>query len=267
MRLSHALQKQLHCVISIHKFTSSMEGSWVQDVPLNVESTHTINISSLHYITLQLQIMHTLHCRVLVLISERHCICVSQLWLILYGHVGFFFSCLLHRRRRHHHHHHHHMTVDPPGDSITNFILRAVDLEIPWRSIRKSEFPHWFSHSLRYCCQKNNYFCWWYRKIKTEYWYSKFFHYQKLVKITIKSDRLSWCKSICDDLKTQPTKFWSVYPYTMPRDVSGSFLLEPAEVAEAFTKHFQSVYNLFLQGCVTLVYCPVIFCSYLLFPN
>jgi len=42
---------------------------------------------------------------------------------------------------------------------------------------------------------------------------------------------------------------------------------EEEEVAEAFEKHLQSVYNLFLQGSVTLVYCCVIFCSYLLFPN
>ena len=58
-----------------------------------------------------------------------------------------------------------------------------------------------------------------------------------------------------------------MYPCTMQLDVSGFLSLETAEVAEAFEKHLQLVYNLFLQGIVTLVYCCVIFCSYVLFPN
>jgi hypothetical protein len=43
---------------------------------------------------------------------------------------------------------------------------------------------------------------------KLKYHYSKFSHYWKLVKVTIKSDRLKWYDSIEEDLKTQPTKFW-----------------------------------------------------------
>jgi len=86
--------------------------------------------------------------------------------------------------------------VDTPGDSFTNVVLQAMDLALYWVSVRKPEFPCWFFHSLRYCIQKKNYFYRWYRKIKTEYYYSKYFHYQKLVKITIKSDRLNWCARV-----------------------------------------------------------------------
>jgi hypothetical protein len=47
----------------------------------------------------------------------------------------------------------------------------------------------------------------------------------------------------------------------MHLDVNGFLLLETAEIAEAFEKHLQSVYNLFLQGSVTVIYCHVVFCS------
>jgi hypothetical protein len=45
--------------------------------------------------------------------------------------------------------------VNIPGNNFINVILQAMNLAIPWVSIRKSEFP-WFLHSLRYCIQKEN---------------------------------------------------------------------------------------------------------------
>jgi hypothetical protein len=45
--------------------------------------------------------------------------------------------------------------VDMPGNSFINVILQAMNLALPWVSIRKPEFP-WFPQSLRYCIQKEN---------------------------------------------------------------------------------------------------------------
>jgi len=50
-----------------------------------------------------------------------------------------------------------------------------------------------------------------YKKNKNDYYYSKFSHYRKFVKIAITSDRLNWCKNIEKDLTTQPTKFCHFY--------------------------------------------------------
>jgi hypothetical protein len=76
------------------------------------------------------------------------------------------------------------ITVDAAVDSFTNVIIQAMDLAIPSGVIRKSRFPHWFSHTLIYYIQKKNYFYRQYKKSKNEYYYSKFSHYRKLVKIT-----------------------------------------------------------------------------------
>jgi hypothetical protein len=139
--------------------------------------------------------------------------------------------------------------VDAAVDSFTNVILPAMDLAIPQGFI-KSRFPHWFSHTLIYYILKKNYFYRRYKKSKNEYYYSKFSHYWKLVKITIKFDRINRYKSIDDDLKTQPSKFWRYVSsfrkrtlHTIYLDIYVTNVVEPTEVAEAFAKHFQSVYN------------------------
>jgi hypothetical protein len=69
------------------------------------------------------------------------------------------------------------------------------------------------------------------------------------------SDRLNWLKNIDKDLKSQPPKFWKyassfrkINSYLIQLDVSDSYIMDPGEVAEGFTKHFQSVYNTSLLG-------------------
>jgi hypothetical protein len=135
-------------------------------------------------------------------------------------------------------------TVDAAVDSFTNVILQDMDLAVPQGFIRKSRFLHWFSHTLIYYIRKRITFIE-IKKSKNEYYYSKFSHYRKLVKITIKSDRLNLYNSIDDDLKTQPSKFWRYVSsvrkqnsYTIHLDVNGTNIVEPTEVAETFAKHF-----------------------------
>jgi hypothetical protein len=99
--------------------------------------------------------------------------------------------------------------IDDTIDSLTNIILQTMDLAIPWNTVSKPKFPHWFSPILKRYIRKNNYFHRRHRKNTLEQYNNKFSYYQKLVKITIKFDRLNWYKSIDHDFKTQPAKFWN----------------------------------------------------------
>jgi hypothetical protein len=89
-----------------------------------------------------------------------------------------------------------------------------------------------------------------FKKKNSDYFYSKFSFYRKLVKATIKSARLRWLKSIDDNVKSQPKQFWKYVAHYRKRnstsiqlEVDGTHLAEPYKVADAFAKHFQSVYN------------------------
>jgi hypothetical protein len=137
-------------------------------------------------------------------------------------------------------------TVEAAVDSFTNVIPQAMDLALPQGLSKNSRFPHWFSRTLIYYIRKKNYFYRRYKKSKNEYHYNKFSHFQKLIKTTIKTDRLNWYKSIDDDLKTQPSKFWKyVSSFTKHNshafhlDINDTDVVDPTDVAEAFAKHFR----------------------------
>jgi hypothetical protein len=65
--------------------------------------------------------------------------------------------------------------------------------------------------ALRYYIAKKNYFHYHFKKKQTDYFYDNFAFYLKLVKTTIKSDKLRWLKSIDNNLKSQPQHFWKLY--------------------------------------------------------
>jgi hypothetical protein len=80
--------------------------------------------------------------------------------------------------------------------------------------------------------------------------YSKFCYYGKLVKSTTKSDRLVCLKSVDGNLKYQPKQFWNyLSKYRKDSDSSAQFQVDGIhvttfnETADAFSKHFQSVYS------------------------
>jgi hypothetical protein len=78
----------------------------------------------------------------------------------------------------------------------------------------------------------------------------KFSFYQKLVNKTIKSDRSDWLKYINKNLRSHPQQFWTYISQHKKKnndlthlDVDGVFLNKSHDIAEAFSKHFKSVYN------------------------
>jgi hypothetical protein len=99
-------------------------------------------------------------------------------------------------------------SVDDAVTSLNAVVLNATDQAISRGFIRKSKFPHWFSSALRCYIWKKDYYYKRFKKKNSDYFYSKFSFYRELVKATIKSDRLTWLKSIDDNLKSQPKQFW-----------------------------------------------------------
>jgi hypothetical protein len=97
----------------------------------------------------------------------------------------------------------------------------------------KSNFPPWFSHTIRYYIAKENYFHHRFKKKPSDCLYYRFALYRKLVKGTIKSDRLRWLKSIAKNLKLQPQHFWKYIP-NLRKHRSGSIQLnfDGAHLAE-----------------------------------
>jgi hypothetical protein len=83
-------------------------------------------------------------------------------------------------------------SVDAAVASLSAPVLGAMEQAIPRGYSPKSKFPPWFSHTLRYYIAKKNYCHCDFKKKPSDYLYDRFVLYRKLVKNTIKSDRLKW---------------------------------------------------------------------------
>jgi hypothetical protein len=147
-------------------------------------------------------------------------------------------------------------TVDSAVDSLTAAVQDTMEQTIP-RGIIKSKwkFSHWYSSSMSYYIRNKKIFSQTLRKTYCLNQNCSF--YRKLVKATIKSDRLRRLKSIDGNLKSQPKQFWKYVASFRKKNsaslqvqVDNKHLIEPCDVDDEFSKHFQSVYNNL---------CPVVF--------
>jgi hypothetical protein len=98
-------------------------------------------------------------------------------------------------------------SVDTAVANLNAAVRGAMEHAIPRGYSRKSKFPPWSSHTLRHYIAKKNYIHRRFKKKPSDYFYERFGLYRKLVKSTIKSDRLRWLKSIDNKLKSQPQHF------------------------------------------------------------
>jgi hypothetical protein len=92
--------------------------------------------------------------------------------------------------------------------------------------------------------KKNQFF----KKSKSDNHYSLFSYYRKLVKTTVKIDRLAWLKAVDDNLRTQPEHFWKCISKFKRNEqsvtqieVGDKIITEPQFIAEAFADHFHSI--------------------------
>jgi hypothetical protein len=134
-------------------------------------------------------------------------------------------------------------------DRLNVVVTQALDLAVPSGHIKKHKYSAWFSGKLKTYIKKKNYFHRRYKKYKAACFYDKFSYYRKLVKATVKTDRFRWLKSIDENLKSHPKQFWKYVSQFRRRtdlvhlDVGCVVLNKPRDIAEAFSKHFQSVYS------------------------
>jgi hypothetical protein len=126
----------------------------------------------------------------------------------------------------------------------------AINETIPFVKPKNSSFPHWFSKSLIYYIKKNSVFFKKYKKCKSDYYYGIFSYYRKLVKITIKADRLDWLKTTDNNLRTQPKNVWKYISkcerndkYVTPIEIGNKIITEPQIITDAFADHFCSIFN------------------------
>jgi hypothetical protein len=80
--------------------------------------------------------------------------------------------------------------------------------------------------------------------------YSSFSFFCKIVKVTIKSDRQQWLKSVDDNLISQREQFWECVSNFRRKDntftqiqVDDQFVTDPKNIADAFGNHFKSIVN------------------------
>jgi hypothetical protein len=97
-------------------------------------------------------------------------------------------------------------SVDFGVNNLTAILREPVNLAIPYVRFKNLAFPYWFSNLKFYIKKKNQHFRR-YKKSKSDHNCSVFLII-KVVKCTIKRDRLRWLKSIDDNLKTKPKDFW-----------------------------------------------------------
>jgi hypothetical protein len=145
------------------------------------------------------------------------------------------------------------LNKDPVDSAVYNFtasVSEAINKAIPFVKPKNSTFPHWFPKSLKKLHQEKNQFFKKYKKSKSDYYYSIFSYYHKLVKITIKADRFDWLKTIDNNLKTQPKHFWKYISKFKKNDqsaaqieVGDNVITEPQFTTEAFVDHFSSIFN------------------------
>jgi hypothetical protein len=76
------------------------------------------------------------------------------------------------------------------------------------------------------------------------------FFYRKLVKTTIRTDRIGWIKSVDENLKFLPQKSGNIYHNLGKQMLEINTILtnKLRDILEAFSKYFQSVYSSFCSG-------------------
>jgi hypothetical protein len=97
--------------------------------------------------------------------------------------------------------------VDSAVYNFTASVFEAINEAIPFKNPRFLPSLIGFQNLLYTTSRKNQIFKK-YKKSKSDYFYSIFSYYRKLIKINIKADRLDWIGSIDNNLKTHPQHVW-----------------------------------------------------------
>jgi hypothetical protein len=129
-------------------------------------------------------------------------------------------------------------------------VTDALNLAIPSKHSRKPKFPCWFSGTLKHYINRKNHYFRRFKKTNSDKHYFYFAHFRKLTKVTIKTDRWRWLKSVDHSLKTHPQHFWKYvsnfkrkYNSFIQLKIGDQFVTDPKHIADAFATHFESIFN------------------------
>lgn len=139
---------------------------------------------------------------------------------------------------------------DSAAQHLSSAVIKALNLSIPCTCHDRSKYQQWFSNTLKYYISRKSHFYHRYKKNQSLDAYSAISCFHKLIKTTIKSERLCWLKSLDDSIKTQPSDFWKYVTNFKSRDnnfinlnIDGQIVTDSNNIAHAFTLHFESTYN------------------------
>jgi hypothetical protein len=92
-------------------------------------------------------------------------------------------------------------------DRLPVAVTPAIAMSVPNGCTNRCKFPVWFSSELKSYLRKRNYFYRHFKKYKSNYFYDKLSSYRRLVKATIRSDKIQWLKIIDNNLNSTPVHF------------------------------------------------------------
>jgi hypothetical protein len=141
-------------------------------------------------------------------------------------------------------------STDSAVNQLKSVVTDALNSAIPNKISRKTKFPCWFSGTLKHCINKKTHYFRRFKKTNSGKHYFYFAHFRKLVKITIKTDRRRWLKSVDDSLKTHPQHFWKYVSNFNRKDNSfiqlkiyDQFFTDPKHIVDEFATYFESIFN------------------------
>ena len=140
--------------------------------------------------------------------------------------------------------------VDTAVKVLNDIITTSISQCVPYFCINRPKFPSWFSKDLIFFIKMKAKYHRRYKRSKSKHHYELFSKYRKLVKTTIKLDRMKWYTNINDNLKSNPNQFWKyVRRFTKSNNppshlfIDGCYVSNPAQLANAFALHFSSIHK------------------------
>jgi len=89
-------------------------------------------------------------------------------------------------------------------------VTKAIETAVPAVYIKKCELPLWCFETFRYYVKRKNYLNRNFKQYRSNFCNDRYSSYRKLVRATMKCDKLIWLKSIDYYLKTNPGAFLEI---------------------------------------------------------
>ena len=100
------------------------------------------------------------------------------------------------------------VTVDSVLYRLVVAAAQAIETAVRAVYIKKGELPLWCLEYFKCYVKRKNYFYRHSKQYRSSYCHDRCSSYRKLVRATMKCDKLIWLKSIDYYLKTNPVHFW-----------------------------------------------------------